>query len=140
MCRMNERAEFLQYFRSVFIKMVDRLESMTEAEVLDGLLQVNAARSIYKEEFFERIKAIQTEPRERHRVTGAGRNTLDVFAYLSSIAVFVHSVNKLRSRVGERARPVEQHVYTKHAPSLFDSLEVALNERLETLRRRPSDS
>jgi hypothetical protein len=131
MCRMNERAEFLQNFRTVFIRMVDRLESMTEAEVLDGLLQVKAARNMYKEEFFEQVKAIQIEPRVR-------RNALDEFAYLSSIQVFVSSVNKLRSRAAERTRLVDQRVYTVSARSVFDSLEVALNERLDALRRGPS--
>ena len=131
MCRMNERAEFLQNFRTVFIRMVDRLESMTEAEVLDGLLQVKAARNMYKEEFFEQVKAIQIEPRVR-------RNALDEFAYLSSVQVFVSSVNKLRSRAAERTRLVDQRVYTVSARSVFDSLEVALNERLDALRRGPS--
>jgi hypothetical protein len=111
--------------------MVDRLESMTEAEVLDGLLQVKAARNMYKEEFFEQVKAIQIEPRVR-------RNALDEFAYLSSIQVFVSSVNKLRSRAAERTRLVDQRVYTVSARSVFDSLEVALNERLDALRRGPS--
>jgi hypothetical protein len=137
-CRMNERAEFLEYFRSVFIKMVDRLESMTEIEVLDGLQQVEAARNIYKAEFFERIETIRTEPRERHRVAGARRNTLDDFAYLSSIAVFVNSLHKLRSQVGKRVHPVSSPSaanYTVCSPCLFDDLEVALNERLEALRR-----
>jgi hypothetical protein len=135
---MNERAQFLQYFRSEFIKVVDRLESMTETEVLDGLSQVKAARNIYKEEFSKRIEAIQTEPSERHRVAGGTRNLRDEFAYLSSIHVFVNSLNKLRSQVAERARPVGQHGYAVHPYSVFDPLEAALNERLEALRRRPS--
>jgi hypothetical protein len=135
---MNERTEFLQFFRSEFIKMVDRLESMTETDVLDGLSQVKVARNIYKEEFSERIKAIQTEPREQHRVAGAPRSPRDEFAYLSSIHVFVSSLNKLRAQVGKGARPIGRRVYAAHPSTVFDSLEVALNERLEALRRRPS--
>lgn len=139
---MNERAEFLERFRAVFIKMVDRLESMTETEALDGLLQVKAARRVYKKEFSERIKAIQAEPLERHRGSGAPPGILeDAFAHLSSIQVFVNSVNKLRSRLGVSARPVNQHVYATHPSFVFDSLELALSERLEMLRRSPgSDS
>lgn len=74
MCRMNERAEFLQNIRAVFINMADRLESMTGTEVLDGLSQVKGAQSIYHEERLERTRATQTEPRERPRVPG-GRET-----------------------------------------------------------------
>jgi len=37
---MNEREDFLQHFRPVFIEKVERLETMTEAQVLDGLLEV----------------------------------------------------------------------------------------------------
>jgi hypothetical protein len=136
---MNERAEFLEHFRSVFIRMVDRLELMTETEVLNGLLQVKAARNIYQEEFLERIKAIQAEPAARHRVAGAPRNTRDEFAYLSSVQVFVNSVNKLRSQVGERASTVSQHVSTAHPSWIFNTLEVALNDRLAALRRGPSN-
>jgi hypothetical protein len=134
---MNERAEFLQHFRAEFIKIVDRLESMTETEVLDGLLQVKAARNIYKAELSERIKAIQTEPRERHRVAGVPLSLRDELAHLSSIQVFSNSVNKLRSQVGKTAHPVASP-YVFHPHSVFDPLEVALNERLEELRRRPS--
>ena len=43
---MNEREEFLQNFRPVFIEMVDRFETMTESQVLDGLLKVKVARGI----------------------------------------------------------------------------------------------
>jgi hypothetical protein len=135
---MNDRAEFLQRFRALFIKMVDRLESMTETEALDGLRHVKAARIVYKEEFFERIKATQAVPPEWYRVAGVRPSSLeDAFAHLSSIQVFVNSVNKLRSRLGVRARPVNQHVYATHPSFVFDSLELALNERIEMLRRRP---
>jgi hypothetical protein len=138
MSRMNERTEFLRYFRSEFIQMVDRLGSMTETEVLDGLSRVKVARNIYKEEFSERIKAIQTEPRERHRVAGVPRNPRDEFAYLSSIHVFVNSLNKLRTRMAESARPDSLQLYAVHPYSVFGPLEAALNERLGELRRRPS--
>lgn len=137
---MNERTEFLQYFRNVFVTMVDRLEAMTETEVLNGLLQVKIAREVYREEFLERIQAIQAEPPQRLRAAGAPQNTLDAFAYLSSIHVFVNSLNKLKSHVGQSAGPRDKHVYTGPARSIFGSLEVALNDRLETLRRKPSNS
>jgi hypothetical protein len=53
---MNEREDFLQHFRPVFIEMVERLDTTTETQVLDGLLEVKAARRIWKEEFTKRIK------------------------------------------------------------------------------------
>lgn len=128
---MNGREQFLQFFRSVFIGMVERLETMTETQVLDGLMEVKVARSIYKEEFTERIKEmISAEPRERPRVAWAGRVTREELAYLGSIQAFFNSVNKLRSRTRAKAPPL--------GGPWFDLLEDALNERLESLRKRPS--
>ncbi len=133
MCRMNEREEFLQYFRPVFIEMVERLETMTGTQVLDGLLEVKVARSIYEEEFAERIKElINAEPRERPRVAWAGRVTREELAYLGSIQAFFNSANKLRSRAGAKVRPLDA------SPLVFGSLKDALNGRLESLRKRPS--
>jgi hypothetical protein len=131
---MNEREEFLQYFKSVFTNMVERMETMTETQVLDGLREVKAARNIYEEEFAERMEAmIQTEVRERpRRVVKAARNIGEALAYLRSIQPFFNSVNKLRSQLGAKAR-------SGGSPRcLFDSLEDALKNRLETLRKRPS--
>ena len=130
---MNEREDFLQYFRPVFIEMVERLETMTEAQVLDGLLEVKAARSIYKEEFTERIKElVNAEFGERPRVALTGQATREELAYLGSIQAFFNSVNKLNSRAGANVRPLGA------LPSAIDSLEGALNERLESLRKGPN--
>lgn len=64
---------------------------------------------------------------------------MDECAYLSSIAVFVNSLNRLRSQVGKRL--IKRRAYAVHPSGVFNSLEVALTERLEALRRRPgSDS
>ena len=141
---MNEREDFLQHFGPVFIEMVERLETMTESQVVDGLLEVKRARGIWKEEFTERIKVlINAEARERPRIVLAGQATREELisaqraqlAYLGSIQAFFNSVNKLISRVGEKVRPLGG------LPSAIDSLEDALNERLESLRKRPnSDS
>jgi hypothetical protein len=131
---MNEREEFLQYFQSVFTNMVERMETMTETQVLDGLREVKAARNIYEEEFTERIEAmIQIQVREQpRRVVKAARNTGEELAYLRSIQAFLNSVNKLRSQFGARARSGGSPA------SLFASLEDALMKRLETLRKGPS--
>ncbi len=96
---MNEREEFLQNFRPVFIEMVDRFETMTESQVLDGLLKVKVERGIYKEEFTHRIEEMMNaEPRERPRVAWDGRVAREDLAYLASIQAFFNSVNKLRLR------------------------------------------
>jgi hypothetical protein len=134
MTRMNEREEFLQYFRPVFISMVERLDTMTESQVLDGLLEVRAARNLWKEELAERFEEmIQTGPGERPRVAWTEGDTREQLAHLVSIQAFFNSVNKLRSRVGPKAPPLGSRS--------FDLLEDALNERLESLRKGPtSDS
>ena len=131
MSRMNEREEFLQYFRPVFINIVERLDTMTESQVLAGLLEVRAARNVWKEELTERFEEmIQTGPGERPRVAWAMGDTREQLAHLVSIQAFFNSVNKLRSRVGPKAPPLGSRS--------FDLLEDALNERLESLRRGPS--
>lgn len=132
---MNDREEFLQFFRSEFIKMVERLDTMTESQVLDGLLEVRTARKVYEEEFAERIeKMIQPGPRERPQVAMAMGYTREQLAYLVSVQTFwqafFNSLEKLRSRAGARAR--------SGGTTPFDSLEYALNEQLESLRKRPS--
>jgi hypothetical protein len=130
---MNEREEFLQYFRLVFINIVEQLDTMSESQVLDGLLEVRAARNIWKEELAERFLAerfeemIQAGPRERLRVASANGDTREQLAHLVSIQAFFTSVNKLRSRAGPNAVPLGSRS--------FDLLEEALNERLESLRK-----
>ncbi|MGA7316864.1 MAG: hypothetical protein WBX22_23160 [Silvibacterium sp.] len=128
---MNERQEFLRHFRSEFIKVVDRLDTMTKSEVLDGIAEVRAARAIYKEEITERIaEAIHAEPQEQPRAAHAKADTSDAMAHLGSIQVYFDSVNKLRWRAGGKMPPLG-------GPG-FELLESALNERLESLRERPS--
>lgn len=140
---MNEREDFLQHFRPVFIEMVERLETMTETQVLDGLLEIKTARTIWKEEFTERIQElIDADPRARPRVVLAGQATREELisaeraqlAYLGSIQAFFNSVNKLNSRAGAKVRPLGA------LPSAIDSLEDALNQRLESLRKRPNSA
>lgn len=134
MSRMNEREEFLQYFRPVFINVVERLDTMTESQVLAGLLEVRAARDVWKDEVAERLEEmVQAGPRERPRVPWTKRDTREQVAHLVSIQAFFNSVDKLRSRVGPKAPPLGSRS--------FDLLEDALNVRLESLRKGPgSDS
>jgi len=131
---MNERREFLTFFRSEFIKMVDRLDTMTESQVLDGISEVRVARTIWKEEITERIgEMIHAEPRERPKVAGGIPYTREEMEFLISVQAFVNSVNKLRLRAGAKAPPLG-------GPG-FDLLENALNDRLKSLREGPtSDS
>jgi hypothetical protein len=97
---------------------------------------VKVARRIYKEEFTERIKElVNAEPWERPRVALTGQATREELAYFGSIQAFFNSVNKLNSQVGGKVRRLGA------LPSAVDSLEDALNERLESLRKGPnSDS
>lgn len=128
---MNEREEFLQNFRSAFIKMVERLDTMTESQVLDGILLVKASRNIYKEELSEQVGAMnQARLRERPQVPWATRETREALADPGSMHAFSFSVHKLRSRAGAKA-PLGTH-------NPFNALEAALKERLESLRERPS--
>lgn len=129
---MDERQEFLTYFRSEFIKMVDRLDTMTESQVLDGISEVRTARSIWKEKITERIgEMIHAEPRERPKVAGGMPYAREEIAFLISFQAFFNSVNKLRLRAGAEAPPLG-------GPG-FDLFENALNERLELLRKGPSN-
>lgn len=130
---MNPREEFLENFRSVFISMVDRLDTMTESQVLDGILEVKAARSIYEKEFAERIATlIQSGRSERSRTAWVTPVAREEIASIASLQVLFNSVNKLnelRSRAGAKARPL--------GTLPFGALEDALNARLESLRKRP---
>ena len=134
MAFMNPREEFLHNFRSVFISMVERLETMTESQVLDGILEVKAARSIYEKEFAERLgTVIHSGPSEGPRRTWATpvpREELASLAALQELFNSVNRLNELRSRVGAKARPL--------GTLPFGALEDALNARLESLRKRPS--
>jgi hypothetical protein len=131
---MNEREEFLQHFMSVFVIMVERLDTMTESQVLDAILEVKAARRIWKEEFTERIDGLtQADHAERPPAALPGRYTREEFAYLRSTYSIFNSVNKLnelRFRAGAKAVPL--------GALPFGALEDALNERLGSLRNRPS--
>jgi hypothetical protein len=128
---MNEREEFLQFFRLAFVNIVERLDTMSESEVLDRLLEVRAARDIWKEELAERFgEIIKAEPGERPRVSLAKEGTREQFTHLVSIQAFFNSVNELRSRVGPKAPPLGSRS--------FDLLEDALTERLDLLRKEPS--
>ena len=138
LCGMNEREDFLEQFRPVFIEMVEQLETMTETQVLDGLQEAKAARSIWKQELAERIKLlINAGPRGGSRVALAGQATREELisaqlAHLGFNQAFFNSVDKLNSRAGAKVRPLGAF------PSAIDSLEDALNERLEWLRKRPN--
>jgi hypothetical protein len=127
---MNEREEFLQHFRSVFVTIVERLDTMTESQVLDGLLEVKAARSVYKEALTDGIEAMsQARPLERPRFDWAPHDTQEALVHFGSVQSFFSSVHKLKTRAGARALPGRRHP--------FGSLEDALNERLGSLRKRP---
>ena len=116
---------------------------MTETQVLDGLLEVKIARTIWKEKFTERIQElIDAEPRARPRVVLAEQVTrLELIsaqraqlAYLGSLQAFFNSANKLNSRAGAKVRPMGA------LPSAIDALEDALNERLQSLRKGPNSN
>jgi hypothetical protein len=135
---MNEREEFLQYFQSVFPRMAERIQTMTESQVLDGLSEVKAARDIYVAELAERFKTMteSQSPGGPHEVKAARDFFQREQAFRKSIGkmkswmAFFNSVEGLRSQQGAGA----------HAggspPALFDTIEEALNQRLETLRRK----
>jgi len=128
---MNEREEFLQVFRSAFIKMVERLDSMTESQVLEGIAAVKAARNLYKKELAERFEAItRAGSQERSRIAWAGGGTREEFAGLVSLQAMSHSLQQLQSRAGGRVRPF--------GTLPFDDLEAALHGRLEELRKGTS--
>ena len=131
MNRMNEREEFLRNFRPVFIKLVERLETMTESQILDGHLEVRAARDVYKAEIAQRIgKMIPAGSRELPQIARRAY-TREEIAYLVSVQAFLNSLNRLRSRAGAKATPLGGF-------SFFGLLEDALNERLEVLTKKPS--
>jgi hypothetical protein len=135
---MNEREEFLQYIQSVLAEMVERIETMTESQVLDGLRDIKAARSVYVEELAERFKTMtETEgrnaPREVKAVPNMYRESPDSRNYIQKLRSqqdFFNAITKLRSQLSSRPRPGGS------PPVLFDSIEDALKRRLETLRTK----
>ena len=129
---MNEREEFLQSFRSAFVQMAERLDTMTESQVLEGILQVKAARRIYEKEFAARMEALaQAAPPERPRVAWAAPEMYEALVSFASMQAFFDSAKKLRLQAGGKHRA--------RATSPFDSLEDALHDRLELLRNGPGD-
>lgn len=132
---MNEREQFLHQFGSVFTNMVERLDTMTESQVLNGIQEVQAARRIWKEEFAERIGAlVEADSTQRPRAALPTSGTREQLAHLISIQTIVNSANKLnelRLRAGAKGLPL--------GTLPFGALEDALNERLEWLRKKPSD-
>jgi len=133
---MNEREEFLQYILPVLAEMVERIETMTESQVLDGLRDVKAARSVYVEELAERFKTItQGEALDASRPMKAAvsmyQGGFDFSIFLNKLRSqqdFFNAITKLRSQLSSRPRRGGS------PPVLFDSIEDALNERLERLR------
>lgn len=104
---MSEREEFFHVFRSAFIKMVERLDTMTESQVLEGIQAVKAARDMYKAAPSERfVPIVQAGSRERPRAARAGRDMREELADLGHLQVLFHSVQKLQSRPGPKARPL----------------------------------
>lgn len=135
---MNEREDFLRHFVPVFSNMVERLDTMTESQILDGLVEVRTARKVYEEEFAERIEeglrpGFRTLPQVAMAKGYSREQLVDLFSVQTSFQALVDSLKKLRSRAGARTR--------SGGTSPFDPLENALNERLESLRKmRGSDS
>ncbi|MGB6193688.1 MAG: hypothetical protein WBF42_14560 [Terracidiphilus sp.] len=128
---MNEREEFLEYFRFDFVKIVDRLDTMTESEILDGIAEVQAARAIYEEEFTARKREmIEAGSGQRHLAGGALEDYREAVAELLPIHAFLNSVERLRLRALAKSPLKRRHDY-------FGLLEDALNDRLEWLRKRP---
>ncbi len=129
---MNEREVFLQNFRSEFITMVEQIDTMTESQVLNRILEVKAARRIWETEIAERIAAlIQSGDDARPRSPLPKRDTREEFAVLSSMQALSNATNKLRElrlRAGAKVRPV--------GTLPFGALEDALHDRLESLRHR----
>jgi hypothetical protein len=119
---MNEREEFLQYFQSILARMVEKIETMTESQALDGLREVKAARNIYDEELAERIQTMtDTEVPEGPREVRP-RETSVAWSWPFSMLLTLRSHLSSTARYGS-------------PPSLLDTIEDALNKRLETLRR-----
>ena len=129
---MNEREEFLQYFRSAFATLVEQLDTMTESQVMDCLLEVKAARNVYKEELAEGIQMMKAKPLQRLPIAWPAQDTKEASVYLGSELAFFNSVHQLRTRAGANALQGRRHP--------FGSLEDALNERLEWLRKRPGSN
>jgi hypothetical protein len=112
--------------------MVDRLETMTEDQVLRGLQEVGSARKVWAEEFAQRLEELpQPGPWELPRMRTSPGYTREQLDDLASTQIFfqthLNSLKNLRSQARTRTR--------SGGISPFDPLEDALNERLESLRK-----
>ena len=102
--RMNERERF---FQSVFPRTVERIATMNETEVVEGLRAVKATRDSY-----EKTLSFLTSS----SLVGA-QNAED-------------EIKRLRSELSSTAHPGDS------ALRLWDYVEDALKKRLETLRKQ----
>jgi hypothetical protein len=103
---MNEREQFGKYFQFAIAKFVDRIQMMTESQVVHQLQTMKAARS----------------------------NVNTTLAFLNSVSLKPteaddREMTKLRSELNSYGRR------DLHPFQLSDYLEDALKKRLETLRR-----
>jgi hypothetical protein len=100
---MNEREEFHKFWQSSFT----RIQTMTEAQVVDGLRSLRAARNMAGETlaFLHSVSLVPTED--------SG-----------------DEMNKLRSDLNSYPHP------SLSPDVVFDYIEDALKKRLETLRRK----
>ena len=101
---MNEWEKLLQSF---YTRMVDRISTMTEAQVLGALRAIKASRNSNNE----------------------------MLAFLNSVAVVPSQdsddeINKLRSQLSSRTRSSDSGL------DPMDYVDGALNKRLERLRKR----
>ena len=127
---MDEHEENLEYFRSMFVRIVERIDTMTAREAIEGLREVKAARQAYKAEFAARVEALLQS--ERPQSAWPVRDAVDEFAYLSSLHTFlnsVHAFNEKRAQAGAKTQQL--------GPVPFTDLERALQERLDSLNNRP---
>lgn len=104
---MNERDKFIQSFYSRIAAVVDRISTMTEAQVLAILRSITASRNTHKE----------------------------MLTFLNSVALVPSQdpddeINKLRSQLSSETRSDDSGL------DPMDYIEDALNKRLERLRKR----
>ena len=103
---MNEREKFLKSMQSFVATYIDRVQTMSEAQVIKALHALQAARN----------------------------SEGDTLNFLNSIALAPtedpeDEINKLRSQLSSAARPTFSQFY------LSDYFVDALKKRLETLRK-----
>jgi hypothetical protein len=103
---MNERERFEMGYRQIVARYVERIQTMTENQVVHEL-----------------------------RAMKAGRNSADTtLAFLNSVSLAAtedcqDEINKLRSQISSYPRPSDNPFH------LLDFIEDALKKRLETLRK-----